>query len=350
MQTPIYFHDISKKLNEIIAKNEYGLVFILTDCHTESYCLPKLTEVLKGNFETVISVIEAGEANKNLSSATDVWKQLAENRQSRKILMLNLGGGMVTDLGGFVAATFMRGIDFINLPTSLLAMVDASVGGKTAVNLGLTKNLVGAFSWPLMTLIDVNYLETLPKREFTAGLAEMLKHGLIQDRNHWNQLKEKENLSVENIGELIQQSIQIKLAVTAADPKEKGWRKILNFGHTVGHAIESVFMNEEQSLLHGEAIAAGMLVETILSQMKNGLKMQEVDEVFKVILQYFEPIVFEETTVLSLIDQMKFDKKNHLSQINFSLLKEIGQCEHDIFVDETDLLQSFQTYHQRLIE
>lgn len=348
MQTPIYFKEIYLKLNEIIEENECQFVFVLTDSHTQQFCLPILLDELKGDFEVFSFSIPAGEENKNLSSAASIWSKLAETRQSRKMLLLNLGGGMVTDLGGFVGASFMRGIDFINIPTSLLAMVDASVGGKTGVNLEQTKNLVGAFSWPKATLIDSQFLETLPKREFKSGLAEMFKHGLIQDKTHWKHLIAEKELSSKNIQPLIQASVQIKLNITEADPKEMGLRKILNFGHTMGHAIESECLSHEKQLLHGEAIAMGMLIEGILSHQKNDLSQEDLEEIYSNLLRYFEPMQFDENEVKALVHRMRFDKKNKFNQINFSLLNSIGQCDFDVFVAEKDILKAIDTYHQKL--
>ncbi|VAW25421.1 3-dehydroquinate synthase, partial [hydrothermal vent metagenome] len=234
--------DAYLKLNEFISTYKPSTLFILVDENTNSHCLPILLQEIATPITIEIIEIESGEENKNLETCTGVWNALTELGADRKSLILNLGGGVITDLGGFVASTFKRGIAFINIPTTLLSMVDASVGGKTGVDLGVLKNQIGLFSDPEMVLIDSRYLETLPKRELRSGLAEIIKYGLTYDTKVWNNINEFKELNINELVPLIYRSIEIKNEITTKDPREAGLRKVLNFGHTLGHAIESYFL------------------------------------------------------------------------------------------------------------
>ena len=242
-------------LNEFLNSRQYSSVFVLADSNTEEHCLPLFLSNLSTESSIEIISIDAGEENKHIETCSGVWSALSELGADRKSILINLGGGVVTDLGGFVASTFKRGIDFINIPTTLLSMVDASVGGKTGVDLGALKNQVGVIVNPKMVLVDPQYIDTLPSEEYRSGYAEMLKHGLIQDNAYWNHLKDFKKISSEDIKELIHHSVGIKNKVVLEDPYEHGLRKILNFGHTLGHAIESYCLTQEDktTLLHGEA-------------------------------------------------------------------------------------------------
>src|SRR5690606_33736054 len=222
-------------LNQHIDKHNYSKIFVLVDGNTQQYCLPPFLEMLDFTFDVLI-VVAPGEEHKNIKTCLKVWEALSEADADRKSLLINLGGGVLTDLGGFVASTFKRGIDFINIPTTLLSMVDASVGGKTGVDLGSLKNQIGVINQPNLVLVFPEFLKTLESRQVTSGYAEMLKHGLIKDAAYWSSLK-LENAFMD--ASTIQKSIAIKNEVVLQDPMEKGLRKILNFGHTLGHAIES---------------------------------------------------------------------------------------------------------------
>ncbi|MFA5299731.1 MAG: 3-dehydroquinate synthase, partial [Lutibacter sp.] len=260
--------DAYQKLNIFISGYNPSIIFILVDQNTNNYCLSILLEALETVAEIEIIEIEAGEENKNLDTCTGVWNALTELGADRKSLMINLGGGVITDLGGFVASTFKRGIAFVNIPTTLLSMVDASVGGKTGVDLGVLKNQIGLFSDPEMVLIDTHYLETISDRELRSGLAEIIKYGITYDIRLWNEINNFKEINIGAISKLIHRSIEIKNEVVTKDPKEKGLRKVLNFGHTLGHAIESYFLESEdkENLTHGEAIAIGMVTEAFISQ------------------------------------------------------------------------------------
>jgi 3-dehydroquinate synthase len=243
-----------KELNTFITTSNFSKLFILVDTNTHQLCLPQFLSVLETTLDIEIIEIENGEEHKTIDTCIGVWNALSELNADRKSLIINLGGGVVTDLGAFVASTFKRGIQYINVPTSLLAMVDASVGGKTGVDLGVLKNQIGVINTGAMVLIDTSNLSTLPANELRSGYAEMLKHGLIQDESYWTELLDLSNLTLKNLDNLIYKSVLIKNKVTTQDPNEDGLRKTLNYGHTLGHAIESLFLedNNKTTLLHGE--------------------------------------------------------------------------------------------------
>ncbi|NNJ88668.1 MAG: 3-dehydroquinate synthase, partial [Eudoraea sp.] len=255
----IYFNfQAYEALNKILKEKNYSKIFILVDENTHRDCLPLFLPFIETTAELEIIEMEAGETNKTIDTCIQIWHTLSDLDGDRKSLLINLGGGVVTDLGGFVASTFKRGMDFINVPTSLLAMVDASIGGKTGVDLGMLKNQIGVINQPEMVIVIVNFLKTLDRRQMSSGLAEMLKHGLITNVSYWSELKVV--TANQALDPLIYKSIQIKNEIVAKDPSEQNLRKVLNFGHTLGHAIESYFLQKDENtaLLHGEAIAIGM--------------------------------------------------------------------------------------------
>ncbi len=301
-QTPVYFLFFFEELNKTIEQINPGLVIILSDETTHDFCSPLLLTELETKAQIEMITIPDGEENKNIATAVEVWDILTEFKADRNSLLINLGGGMVTDFGGFVASVYKRGIRFINMPTSLLGMVDAAIGGKNGVDLNEIKNIIGSFSFPVATFIEPQFLNTLPEREFKSGLAEMLKHGLIYNRNHWREIIDSNELNSENIKDLIKESVQIKLEITEKDPFEKGLRKILNFGHTIGHAIESEFLLTEDPLLHGEAIAIGMLVETILSAENELITNDELNEIFSNLTAIFGKTKIEENKINNLLN------------------------------------------------
>lgn len=331
---------------ELSTKNNYSKCFILVDEHTEEHCLPFFFSQYPIHKDAEIICIEAGEENKHLQTCQGVWEALSELGADRKSLLINLGGGVVTDLGGFVASTFKRGIDFINVPTTLLAMVDASVGGKTGVDLGPLKNQVGVINNPIGIVIDARFLATLPNNEFRSGYAEMLKHGLIQDSEYWAQLADFSNIKKEEIDSFIAHSVAIKQKVVAEDPRENGLRKILNFGHTLGHAIESYFLSNENktTLLHGEAIAIGMIMEAFLAKEICGLSEKECEEIKKVFNAIYPKVTIDPQEESEIVKLLIFDKKNSHGKIQFALLKAIGVPQWDIEVPEGSITKSFAYY------
>ncbi|MEO0573496.1 MAG: 3-dehydroquinate synthase [Bacteroidota bacterium] len=343
----IHFGEVAQAvLNQRLEQRSYSKVFTLVDENTKIHCLPHFKTLCQHPINEVIT-IKAGEAYKNIDTCTQVWTQLSQMDGDRKSLLINLGGGVVTDLGGFVAATFKRGIEFINIPTTLLAMVDASVGGKTGVDLGSLKNQVGVIEQPQMVLIFPEFLKTLAKRQLKSGFAEMLKHGLIMDQNYWNHLCTQLDRPCQQ--DDIQTSIKIKGDIVAKDPTEKNIRKKLNFGHTLGHAIESYFLDstERDTLLHGEAIAIGMVLEAYLSHKLTGLSKIELDEIKRNFRTHFKSVKFSKSEIETILELLKHDKKNEHGKINFVLLKSIGNAVIDIKVSPEFLRASFLYYMER---
>lgn len=343
----IFFNENSYvALNALLIENHYSKLFLLVDSNTNDECSSLFLSQIETEIPIEIIEFEAGEINKNIETCTEIWNVLTELGADRKSVILNLGGGVVTDLGGFVAATFKRGIDFINIPTSLLAMVDASVGGKTGIDLGNLKNQIGVFNFPKMVVIDVRFLETLPQNEMRSGLAEMLKHGLIFDRNYWNQFLDLGDKTFEALEELIYQSIVIKNTIVMQDPNEKGFRKALNFGHTLGHAIESYFLENEtkKTLLHGEAIAVGMILESHIAKSKNLLSETDYLEIKKTIGAIYEPIVFTENDIEPILNLLIHDKKNEFGTIQFALINGIGKAIINQEVDNELITLAFEDY------
>jgi len=343
----VHFNEVAfAALNKQLENNTYSKVFILVDENTHEYCLPKLMPAIVQDYDFEIIEIESGEENKNITTCTRVWEVLSELNADRKSILINLGGGVITDLGGFVASTYKRGIDFINIPTSLLAMVDASVGGKTGVDLGALKNQVGGINQPVMVLVASDFLSTLNERELQSGFAEMLKHGLIQDREYWNTLKN--GVEADKIDQLIYHSVNIKNKVVLQDPTEQHLRKILNYGHTLGHAIESYFLESEQheKLLHGEAIAIGMILEAWLSYKLHGLPKEDLDEIKATFNKRYPKITFSSNDIETIIALLKYDKKNSHGNINFVLLKQIGEPVIDVQIDENLLHDAFAYYSE----
>ena len=334
------------ELNNHLKKTNYSKVFILVDSNTHNDCLPLLMSEIEGDYDFEIIEIDSGEQYKNIETCSGVWSALSELGADRKSIVINLGGGVITDLGGFVASTFMRGIDFINIPTTLLSMVDASVGGKTGVDLGVLKNQVGVFNNAVMVLIDSQFLKTLPKDQLLSGSAEMLKHGLVYDEAYWNDFANPSILESDKIDELIHRSVVIKNEIVLQDPREKGLRKIVNYGHTLGHAIESYFLEnpDKKDLLHGEAIAIGMILETYLSKEIQNFPEEKLNQIKNTFLSYFDKVIFKDEDYSKIIDLMKFDKKNSHGNINFVLLKDIGNPIIDIKVSNELIINAFEYY------
>ncbi len=333
-------------LNNFLDKSEYSKIFILTDSNTNENCLSLFLGELTSELPIEVLEIEPGEENKTITTCTGVWEALSELDADRKGLIINLGGGVVTDLGGFVASTFKRGMDFVNIPTSLLAMVDASIGGKTGVDLGALKNLVGVINNPQMVLIDTAFLSSLPQIQLRSGLAEMLKHGLIADKAYWKIFTDLTSKSGSDLDKLIYESVLIKNNVVLDDPTEKGLRKTLNYGHTLGHAIESYCLEstERKSLLHGEAIAIGMILESYLSFRLTGLTEEELGEITTVFNEMYESVIFAKADIEKILAYLKYDKKNSNGQLNFVLLEAIAKPVIDQQASNELIYEAFEFY------
>lgn len=347
MQAPVFYSDDAyENLNHYLLKTNPSKVFIMVDGNTQNYCLPNFLQRLDTNLVIEIIEMEPGEENKNIDTCSGIWSALSELGADRKSLMINVGGGVVTDLGGFVASTFKRGIPYINVPTTLLSMVDASVGGKTGVDLGNLKNQIGVITEPEMVLIDTIYLNTLAPSEMRSGLAEILKHGLISSSSYWKKSTNLRELNVDDLKDLIAESVDIKSKIVSQDPREENQRKTLNFGHTFGHAIESYFLDhpKKERLLHGEAVAAGMIIAAYLSHKLTGLPHEELEDIKTQLLNIYDVIDLREGDFESIIDLLKFDKKNSHGNINFVLLKKIGSPETDCNVPVELLTEGLQFY------
>ncbi len=343
----VYFgEECYSALNTYLEKANHSKIFILVDSNTHEFCLSRLMGEIKEVYDIEVIEIEPGEIHKNIETCSGVWNVLSELGADRKSLMINLGGGVVTDLGGFVACTYKRGINYINIPTSLLAMVDASVGGKTGVDLGNLKNMVGVISESEMVLVDTTYLGSLPANQMRSGFAEMLKHGLIQDKDYWNQINDLSKLDLTDLEKMIYDSVVIKNNIVFEDPTEQNIRKYLNFGHTLGHAIESYYLThpERETLLHGEAIAIGMIMEAYMSSELLSLTKEDLESISKVILHTFPKVTIPSEDHQPIMDLLVHDKKNEQGNIYFVLLNTLGEAKYNCVVDDELILKSFEYY------
>ncbi len=343
----IHFNESGiEALNNHLKETKYSNIFIIVDSLTNELCLPKLLPNIETELTIEIIEFEPGEHNKNIETCIQIWNVLTELGGDRKSLIINLGGGVVTDLGGFVASTFKRGVDFVNIPTTLLSMVDASVGGKTGVDLGNLKNQIGVINVPQMVLIDSQYLETLPQNEMRSGLAEMLKHGLIYDKSYWEKFLNMKILDFSDFDELIYRSVEIKNEIVIQDPTEKHIRKALNFGHTLGHAIESYFLENEnkKTLLHGEAIAVGMILESYISLHKNLINELEYLQIKNTLKTIYDDIIFDDIDIEPIIELLIHDKKNEYGNIQFALIEGIGKIKINQYVENELIKNAFLDY------
>ena len=313
------------------------------DRNTQENCFPIIKDALPP--DVLLITVPAGEQFKTLETCTSIWTQMTDAVLDRQALLLNLGGGVIGDMGGFCASVYKRGIPFITLPTTLLSQVDASVGGKLGIDFMGFKNHLGVFQLPDAVLIDPVFLSTLPHRELRSGYAEVIKHGLIQDFSFFHSLPST-NWENQNWAHVIQHSVGIKQHVVSVDPKENGLRKILNFGHTIGHAVESFYLNSSQPLLHGEAIALGMIAEGYLSFQKIGLSLAELDILSRKLLEVFGKVNLESKDEDYLVDLCAQDKKNEGSVQLFSLRKQIGDCHYNIPVSREEIKAAIHYYNQ----
>ncbi|MFM8848913.1 MAG: 3-dehydroquinate synthase [Cytophagales bacterium] len=326
-------------LSQFFLEKSLTQLAILVDSNTYRLCYPTISQYLPKH--TVIEV-PSGEQHKNLNTCQTIWKELTQRNFDRHAMLLVLGGGVLGDMGGFCAATYKRGIGFVLMPTTLLAQVDASVGGKLGIDFENYKNHIGVFQLPLATLVSTAFLKTLPAHELRSGYAEVIKHCLIADRAMWDTIR-KNDLLNQDWPMLIPHSIGIKESITNQDPTEKGIRKTLNFGHTLGHALETHFLDSGRPLLHGEAIAIGMIAETYIARQKGLVAEVELTEVRQYILQIFGKVTvnFDDHTILQFILQ---DKKNKGNTVLLALPKGLGHCMWDVAVSEMELKEALDYY------
>ena len=343
----IFFQDEGYRFfeNYVLEKN-YSTVFLLVDENTQKHCLPYFLENLKTDLNFHSIKITSGEAQKNLNTCKNIWDELALSGADRKSLLVNLGGGVITDMGGFAAASYKRGIDFINIPTTLLAMVDASVGSKTGIDLGGLKNQIGFFADPQMVLVDIKFLKTLPQEQIISGLAEIIKYGLSYDSKLWEDLNRQK---LEPTESLIHRSISIKNEIVLQDKSESHLRKVLNFGHTIGHAVESYFLQSKQqtTITHGEAIAMGMVCACYLSQKYYPtFSLAQAEKIKNFIKNIFGNLAIAPKSYPKILDLLKHDKKNKNGQINFVLVERIGVYKIDCKVVAEDILEALEYYQK----
>ncbi len=330
-QSVIISNGLEQVLTDAITACAADRKFILTDETTQRLCQPVLSDYncLKGAESIVIS---AGDTNKTLESVAHVWSELQRMGATRHSLLINLGGGMVTDLGGFAASTFKRGIHLINIPTTLLSMVDASVGGKTGFNFGGLKNEIGVFRNAEAVILDTVFLKTMDRENMLSGYAEMLKHGLISTEAHWAELMtyDIETPDLQTLGRMVADSVKVKEGIVAEDPTEQGIRKALNLGHTVGHAFESLAL-QRQPVLHGYAVAWGLVCELYLSAVKTGFSTDKMRQTVRFVFDHYGRMPVTCDDYPTLLELMTHDKKNTGRTINFTLLGGIG----DIRINQT---------------
>jgi len=328
-------------LNKFLSNHKYNQYFIVCDENTIKHCLPLLISNCNVLKNANVFEIEAGEHSKVLEVAAQIWQTLIENKAGNDTLLINLGGGVVSDLGGFCASVYKRGIDFVNVPTSLLAMADASVGSKTAIDFNGIKNIIGSFYQPFAVFIEPLFLITLPNREMKNGLAEIIKMALIKDKKLWSKLN---NLETGIDDQLIKEAINIKSNIVKKDPLDKGIRKSLNYGHSMGHAIEALSANFNLNILHGEAVIMGMIIENHISYQKKMLSQADMNQINQFLSLHFKPVALSPLHFDTMIDFLNNDKKNKASKWQFSLLEKIGSCKINVEVKATEIKKALQYY------
>ena len=344
-QKVILSTNLQQSLSEAVAACKYDVLFVLVDETTERLCLPVVAD-----FECMQSaqriVIKDTDTNKTLESVVHVWSELQRLGATRHSLMINLGGGMVTELGGFAASTFKRGIQYINIPTTLLSMVDASVGGKTGFNFGGLKNEIGVFNNASSVILDTTFLRTMDHENLLSGYAEMLKHGLISNDKMWAELLNLENLdNLDILGKMLADSVAVKQRIVTEDPTEQGIRKALNLGHTAGHAFESMAL-ERTPILHGYAVAYGLIVELYLSCVKTGFPQDKMRQTVSFIKEHYGRMAITCDDYPHLIALMHHDKKNTGRDINFTLLGDIGDIRINQTASEDDIKEALDFYRE----
>lgn len=368
-QKIIFSHELEHDLSSCLSEKSYESIFVLTDITTKENCWPAISgfDCLK---HAHLITIGPTDTNKNINSLTHVWQALDDKGATRHSCLINLGGGMVTDLGGFAAATFKRGIDFINIPTTLLAMVDAAVGGKTGINFNGLKNEIGAFSEATYVIIQTTFLQTLDKHNILSGYAEMLKHGLISDEQHWAELLRFEPINagssespasktehLEQLQQMLKTSIKVKEDIVSKDPKENGLRRALNFGHTFGHAFESLSLQRSTetqqtgmffrpAILHGYAVAYGIICELYLSATKLDFPTAKMRQTVDFIKNFYGNFPITCDDYREIIRLMKHDKKNVTGEINFTLLADIGDIRINQHATEAEMKEVLDFFRE----
>lgn len=332
---------ISESLPAFLSANSYTKIQVIVDENTFKYCYPTIKTFLPKH---KVIKIKSGESEKNIDTCQIIWQAMTDNELDRHSLTINLGGGVIGDMGGFCASTYKRGIDFIQIPTTLLSQVDASVGGKLGIDFLGLKNHIGVFQLPNTVLIDADFLKTLSYDELRSGFAEVIKHCLIMDGKKWEEIRRKD-FEEQDFTDLIAHSVAIKQQIVAEDPTEKSIRKILNFGHTLGHAIETYFLGKPKlHLLHGEAIAAGMICEAFISFKRNMIDQKTLENIEEFIFSVYGKATIKEVDIESIIALTAQDKKNKGKEVRFSLLEGAGKCGYDISVSKAEMKKALEYY------
>lgn len=347
-QEVIICNDFAAELRQCLSRISYDRLYVLTDEHTQKACLPRLASL---QLPYTLITIGVEDLNKNIETLTSVWQTLSGTGATRHSLLINLGGGMVTDLGGFAAATFKRGIPYINIPTTLLSMVDAAVGGKTGINFNGLKNEIGAFAPAESVLIDAEFLRSLDLHNLLSGYAEMVKHGLISRETHWAELLRFDftNVDFQALQQLIGCSVKVKEDIVAQDPFEKGIRKALNLGHTIGHAFESFAMERNRPILHGYAVAWGMVCELYLSARKADFPKDKLRQTMLFVQEHYGHFDFACKDYDHLYELMTHDKKNlNVGEINFTLLSEVGEIRINQTADKEEICEALDFFREAM--
>ena len=332
-----YLHQYEFKENKI---------FLLVDENSRKYCLPRLMSNIQLFQQVHILELPSGEEIKNLPTCRKLWQELTDNGADRDSVLINLGGGVISDLGGFVASTFKRGIRYVNIPTTLLAMVDASVGGKVGIDMEGLKNHIGLFSNPQAVFVIPEFLDTLPGRQYKTGFAEVIKHALIYEKQYWEDLSERPYTEIKDWREIIEWCIEIKNYFVTEDPLDKGFRKVLNFGHTIGHAVETYSLqNDENVISHGEAVAIGLVCESYISMKLAGLSMEQFEDITRYISENFDHYPFRTENFDFVLDSIRHDKKNTGDNVNFTLLTTIGNSLINQLIEVNIIRESLIYYH-----
>jgi 3-dehydroquinate synthase len=336
----LFSRDPANDLMAFLDSKKYSKIVVLVDENTRTHCYPPLAQRL-GN--PVLVEVKSGEESKNLETCQLIWQALTDHTLDRHACALILGGGVLGDMGGFCAATYKRGIDFILIPTTLLAQVDASIGGKLGVDFNNFKNHIGVFKQPALTLLCPEFLSTLPPAELRSGFAEVIKHCLIADQTMWQEISGR-SLADQNWDKLIRHSVEFKARITTEDPTEKGLRKILNAGHTIGHAVESHLLNSGNRVLHGEAIAVGLITEGFISRKRDLLTESAFHSIYTFILKMYDKVNFTRNDLDAIAGLILQDKKNRDNRVLCVLLEDIGTCRWDCEISLEEVKDALSFY------
>lgn len=341
----IIFDPQLASLSAFIKERAYSGTVILADDQTAIHCLPLLKQLVPSLQEAPCITVPSGEANKNLNTCEDIWAEMLKFNIDRKAVVINLGGGVIGDMGGFAAACYKRGVDFIQIPTTILSQVDSSIGGKLGVDFKYGKNLIGVFKNPALVIISTLWLRTLSNRQQINGFAEIFKHALIADAEQWNFLSALDEIPSESLQQVLFESLMVKKKVVEEDPFEKGLRKILNFGHTIGHAVEAISLAKDaEPLLHGEAIAAGMIMEAYIGHLECGLSAAALDQITDVMLRFYGHYPLSGDLLAELPLYLAQDKKNAGSKVLAVTLSDIGVPVIDVEITP-ELLNKATAYY-----